>query len=199
MMKFVDLGLHLRELRSAAAGRNIAGAMRVMEVWQAAENCPKNGIAKILFNETRMPAPLLGFFARMKEDATGMDIADIYIHKPHPHAHKRRLAPHWKEFVVIKELMHCWSPSPTYVGTPAQAAELLTTLNSSAPFGAMASADYRALLAAAEVIMLCEQIRRELDAGKEVAQIAHENGLHVDVMRYISQHDMMLSRQTGCL
>lgn len=197
-MKFVDLSQHLRQLRSDAAGRNVNGAMNAMQVWQAAEMCPKNGISKVYYNETRMPAPLLGFFARMRgKDGEG-DIADIYVHRPHPHAHKRRLEPHWKEFVIIKELMHCWSPESTYVGTPAQAAELLTTLNSSGPFGAMAISDHIAILAAAEVIMPCAVIKNALASGKELAQLAHEQGLHPEIMAYIGQHDM-LDREDGCL
>jgi hypothetical protein len=191
-MKFVELGKHLRKLRQDATGLSPLGAMRVMEVWQAAIRCPLNGISTIYYNETRLPAPLLGFFARLGGAQKGADIADIYVHKPHPHAHKRRLESHWKEFVIIKELMHCWSPKATYVGTSAQAAELLTTLNApSGPFGAMAAADYMALLAAAEVIMPCSIIQEKLAAGKDITQFAHEQGLHPEIMAYISRHDIL--------
>lgn len=199
-MKFVQLGQHLRRLRQEQTGRGPFSAMRVMEVWDAAIRCPDNGISRIFYNETRLPAPLLGFFARLRNDELGENIADIYVHRPHPHSNKRRLEPHWKEFVIVKELMHCWSPAGTYVGTPEKAAELLTTLNTpSGPFGAMAVADYMALLAAAEVIMPCAMIRHELKLGKEINQIAHEQGLHPEIMAYICRHDIMDQRLDGGL
>ncbi|MCE2747366.1 MAG: hypothetical protein LW715_00875 [Rhodobacter sp.] len=199
-MKFVELGKHLRKLRHEATGRSPLAAMSAMEVWQAAIRCPDNGISTIYYNETRLPAPLLGTFVRLRGPQKGADIAYIYVHRPHHQSPKRRLAPHWKEFVIIKELMHCWSPEATYTDTSAKAAELLTTLNTpSGPFGAMAVADYMALLAAAEVIMPCDLIQEKLAAGKDANQLAHEQGLHPEVMAYICRHDILGQRVNGSL
>ena len=96
--------------------------------------------------------------------------------------------------------MHYWSPAETYVGTPSAAAELLTTLNAaSGPFGAVATSDYMALLAAAEVIMPCALIRDAMDRGKEVNQLATEQGLHPEIMAYVCRHDIMEQRINGSL
>lgn len=198
-MKFVELSSHLRKLRQDKTGRAPSAAMRVMEVWQAAIACQVNGISDIFYNETKLPAPLLGFFSRMR-NADGREVADIFVHRPHPSSTKRRLAPHWKEFVIIKELMHCWSPSSTYVGSPDAAAELINTLNTpSGPFGAMAASDYMALLAAAEVIMPCSQIKAAMEKGKDSDQLAHEQGVHTEIMGYICRHDIMEQRLDGSL
>lgn len=198
-MKFVDLSQHLRELRNNSSGRKPSAAMRGMEVWKAAIKCPDNGISAVFYNETKLPAPAYGFFSRLG-DGNGNFIADIYVHKPHHKSEKRRLAPHWKEFVLIKELMHCWSPLSTYVGSPQAAAELLDTLNiPSGPFGRIAIADFIAVLAAAEVVLPYDIVKAAMGAGKETAQIAHEHGLHPEIVAYICRHDIMEERLIGCL
>ncbi len=195
-MKFVELATHLRALRQ---NRPPEAAMSVMEVWSAAIACPLNGVSQVVLNEARLPSPLLGFFSRLQSQGKG-DIAAIYVHKPHPKQHKRRMEKHWIEFVIIKELMHCWSPVATYVGTPKGAADLLTSLNTpSGPFGAPAKSDYMAILAAAEVIMPWSQIADAQRRGKDLIQLGHEHGLHPHIMGYISQHDMMENRKTGSL
>jgi len=169
-----------------------------MEVWDAAIACPNNGITQIYYSETKLPAPGLGFFARMIRNGEG-DTAEIFTHRPHPSSQKRRLSQHWKEFVIIKELMHCWSPRLTYVGDPSAAADLLTDLNTLSPVGAVAISDLGALLAAAEVIMPCWLIKEMIAKGKTVPQIAAEQGLHPDVMAAICRHDLMEQRLTGSL
>ena len=195
-MKFVDLSEHLRSLRP---GRSHSAAMRVMEVWQAAIKCPKNGIGEIFYNETRLPSPFLGLFSRWKI-AGGQDIAEIFVHKPHPSSHKRRLEPHWKELVIIKELMHCWSPKASFVGTPSTAETLVNTLTAPlGPFVGMGKSDYGALLAAAEVILPCSLVRAAMDKGKEPAQIAHEHGLHPEIMAFICRHDTLDMMAKGSL
>lgn len=193
-MKIVELSKHLRDLRIVRTGRPVTAAMRVLEVWQGALDCDTNGISEIFYYETSLPSPLLGFFSRLKMDGAG-DRATIFVHRPHGKSIKRRLEPHWKEFVIIKELMHCWSPQSSFVGTPKKAAELLSDLNTpSGPFGTMAKADYIALLAAAEVILPSKQIRADLARGKDFQQIGHEHGLHPDVAKYICQHDVLEAR-----
>lgn len=198
-MKFTDLSKHLRQLREDRTGRPPTAAMRVMEIWQAALDCQTNGISRILYNEARLPSPLLGSFFRLRQAGQG-DIADIYVHKPFPGSNKRRLDPHWKEFVIIKELMHCWSPEKTYVGTPAAAADLLSDLNTpSGPFSMVAKSDHVALLAAAEVILPGAQVRRALHQGKDSTQIGAEHGLHPAVAAYICRHDIIEERIRGSL
>jgi hypothetical protein len=199
-MKIVDLGKHLRKLRHDRTGRALNAAMRVGEVWQGALDCDSNRISQIFYYETRLPSPLLGFFSRLEKEDSG-DIATIFVHRPYPKSNKRRLAQHWKEFVIIKELMHCWSPRSSYVGTPEEVAELLSDLNTpSGPFGTpMAKSDYMALLAAAEVILSGELTKRELAQGKDFQQIGHEHGLHPDVAKYICRHDIIEARLSESL
>ena len=197
-MKFVDLSRHLRQLRSDRTGRLASSAMNAIEVWQGALECPQNGIGQIYYNDANLPAPLLGFFARMRGPLG--DVADIYVHKPHGKSNKRRLARHWKEFVIIKELMHCWSPTRTYNGTANVAADLLSDLNTpSGPFGVTAQADYVAILAAAEVILPGAPVKKAIAQGKEIAQIAVEHALHPELVAYICRHDILEARMHGSL
>lgn len=170
-----------------------------MEVWKGALECPKNGITEIFCNDARLPAPVYGAFFRLN-GPDGSSVADIYLHRPRDDSNKRRLPAHWREFMLIKELMHCWSPPETFVGTPDKAAELLTDLNTlSGPFGSMAQSDIIAVLAAAEVVLPYELCRHEMGRGKEPEQIGHEQSIHPAIAAYICRHDILEWRKDGCL
>jgi hypothetical protein len=145
-MKYVDLAQHVHELRFARSKRTIGVAMRVMEVWNAAIDCPKNGITEICYYETALPRPFDGLFARLNDSSGLRGIAAIFVHKSLPK--------HWKEFVAIKEMMHCWSPGKSYVGTPEDVARLVVALSARTPrYSPRVAADHAAVLAAAEVML----------------------------------------------
>lgn len=200
-MKFVDLAQHLRQLRFVRTGRSSESAMSAIEVWQGAEQCPDNGIGKIRFRSTELPRPFDGLFARYADpQAPGRDPVVILI--------DRRLPQHWRDFVLIKELMHCWSPEDTRVQGPQDAAQLITALNiPTSRYPASAAADLQAVQAAAEVILPHYVVERELielaaDNGHQqdvVAEVANRHGLHPEVAQLICRHDLLVTRKVGCL
>lgn len=191
-MKYVELSQHLHELRHQRTGRVIGAAMSVVEVWNAAIDCNLNDISEIRYRETKLPRPFDGQFVRMTNADETRAIGVVYV--------DRDLPKHWKEFVAIKEMMHCWSPGSTWVGTPTSAASLVNALNSkSSRYTAIAAADRGAVLAAAEVILPHYAVERHLGLGHDYLQIASSHGLHPEVAEMICQFDVLQQRKNGHL
>ena len=189
-MKYVDLSQHLHELRAAKTGRPIGASMLLSEVWTAALDCPRNGISEIRYFETDLPTPFDGAFFRLRNDS--LEIAAIYVQKDHDL--------HWREFIAIKELMHCWSPHKTYVGTPQAAKDLVSALTrKNGPYMPNVAEDNGAVLAAAEVILPHSTARWHLDRGHDTKQIAASQNLHIDVVDMICRHDILAARLNGSL
>lgn len=190
-MKYSELSQHIHELRYAATGRAIGRGMSFTEVWSAAIACPKNGVDDIRYYETNLPKPFHGLFARLEHE-NGKTIVAIYVHE--------KLDQHWKEFVATKELMHCWSPGETRVGTLEASKQLVTSLiTKQGPYTPNAMADDAAVHAAAEVILPHYTAERHLEQGHDFAQIAFSHGLNQEIVEMICRHDMLQIRKNGTM
>lgn len=191
-MKYVDLSQHLHELRFKRTGRAIGAAMSLMEVWNAAIDCHLNGISEIRYYETSLPRPFDGLFVRMVKSDQSSTIGVIYVDKNQPK--------HWREFAAIKELMHCWSPGKTYVGTPEEAKNLIDALNTqTGRYSSIAASDEGAVHAAAEVMLPHYTVERHLGLGHDYQQIAASHGLHPEVAQMICRFDLLHKRKNGNL
>ena len=191
-MKYVALSQHLHELRFKRTGRAIGAAMSLMEVWNAAIDCPLNGISEIRYYETSLPRPFDGLFARMVKSDQSSSMGVVYVDK--------NLPKHWKEFVAIKEIMHCWSPGETYVGLPEKARVLIDALNTIPErYSSIAASDLGAVHAAAEVILPHYTVERLLALGLDYQQIGASHGLHPEVAKMICNFEYLHQRKNGNL
>lgn len=189
MMSYAEFSDYLHQLRAARTGRPRGAAMRLAEVWNCAIDCKRNGISEIRYHETEnLPSGFDGAFVRLDSVAKDRSIAAIYV--------DRNLPAHWKEFVAIKEMMHCWSPGHTFVGDATQVRELVHGLTRG-KFTPVVAADSSAVLAAAEVILPHYKIEHQLAVGQSYAQIAHTHGLHPEVVEEISRFDLLHLRKNG--
>lgn len=190
-MKYVDLSQHLHELRAAKTGRGMGRGMRLGEVWQAALDSPKTDITSIRYFEADLPNPFDGVFVRLQNDR-GESEAVIYV--------RQSLEKHWKEFVAIKELMHCWSPAHTWEGTPQASRSLVKALTrKDGRYTPNVVADSGAVSAAAEVILPHKTVERHLAQGHDTMQIAATHGLHEEIVEMICRHDFLHARKSGSL
>lgn len=193
-MKYVALADHLHQLRYVRTGRAIGTAMSVMEVWSGALESDLNGVDEIQYFETDLPRPFDGMFIRLvSEDGSRTRVA-IYI--------DRSLERHWKEFVLIKELMHCWSPASSHTGTSAKAADLVNAINSrhASRYATPAvEADLGAVYAAAEVILPHTTLERYVANGLSPVEIGHRCGMHPDIAELICRWDTVHHRKNGHL
>lgn len=192
-MKFVELSQHLRELRFRRSGREMHSAMTAIEVWKGALECHHNGVGEIILKKARLPRPFDGMFVRLKKlEQTAPDLGVVFLSESVPS--------HWVEFVVIKELMHCWSPDNTFVGDPDEVAQLVTALNMrSTRYTANVASDLLAIQAAAEVILPHYVVDRALNTGVEIVELGHRHGLHPEVAQLICRHDILSHRRNGRL
>lgn len=160
---FVELSEHIHALRAAKTGRASGRGMSFYEVWAAAIDCPRNSISEIrFFDKKPLPKPISGLFVRL-ESNDGRSFAAVYVDS--------KLDDHWKEFAAIKELMHCWSPGHTYVGTQQGVRNLVGGMVAEAdPYTPDVAADRSAVLAAAEVILPHYTVERHLAQGPPVAR-----------------------------
>lgn len=189
-MKYTELSQHLHLLRHTATGRPVGAAMRASEVWSAIAASNQTSIEEIRFFEAELPRPCDGLFARMLNPETGREMAVIYIRKS--------LEKHWKEFVAIKEMMHCFTPGAKYISGPKEAASLVEALASRSPrYTPAVAADDGAILAAAEVMLPHYTVERLIQAGQDLAQVAHHHGLHVDVVQEVCRLDFIYHRKNG--
>ena len=190
LLKYTDLSQHLHLLRHEATSRPVGAAMRVSEVWSAIVASNMTSIEEIRFFEADLPRPCDGLFARMLNSETGNEVAVIYVHKT--------LDKHWKEFVAIKEMMHCFTPGAKYINGPKDAAGLVEALASRSPrYTPAVAADDGAILAAAEVMLPHYTVERLTQAGQDLAQVAHHHGLHVDVVQQVCRVDFIHHRKNG--
>lgn len=190
-MKYVDLSQHIHELRAEQTGRAIGRGMSLTEVWTAALASPKTDITAIKYYEANLPEPFDGLFVRLQKDESE-SIAAIYV--------RSSLDQHWKEFVAVKEIMHCWSPNQTWEGTPERVRSLVKALTSKhGRYTPNVAADSGAVHAAAEVILPHRTVERHLAQGHDTGQIALMHGLHPEVVDMICRHDMLHYRKNGSL
>lgn len=189
-MKYVELADHLHKLREARTGRPRGAAMRAMEVWQAVPESQLTDVSELLYFDVDLPRPIDGLFARLGKDGEPSHTAIIVTH--------RALPKHWKEFVAIKEMMHCWSDRAAFVGSPDEAKALAEALISTkVRYTASVAADHGAILAAAEVILPHYTVEWHESVGHDHAQIAAHHGLHPDIVELICRFDILHARKNG--
>lgn len=190
-MKVVELAEHLHKLREVRTGRRRGAAMSVMDVWNCVESSQLTDINVLLYFDRELPRPVDGLFARLEVPGQPGQFGVIVTNK--------HLPKHWKEFVAIKEMMHCWSSKDTYNGTPAVASDLMGALVNKAAgrYAVSADADKAAILAACEVILPHEKVDWHIAQGHDHAQIAVHHGLHPDVISLICQFDFLHARKNG--
>ena len=190
-MKFSELAQHIHELRYEATGRAIGRGMSCSEVWNAALKCPKNGVDDVRYYEADLPKPVHGLFVRL-DHKDGRTIAVIYVQKS--------LDRHWKEFVTIKELMHCWSPGITRVATHEASRLLVKALTTKqGPYTPNVAADSAAVFAAAEVILPHYTVERHIAEEIDFIEIATRHGLHSEIVEMICRQEVLQARKNGSL
>ena len=189
-MKVVELSQHLHKLREARSGRSRGAAMTAMEVWACVCESQLTDIHDLLYFDRNLHRPVDGLFARLAVPGSPKQFGVIVTNKALPR--------HWKEFVAIKEMMHCWSSKETFNDTPAVAADLMGALvNKAGRYTVSVAADRAAILAAAEVILPHEKVQWHLDQGHDHAQIAASHGLHPEIVSLICQFDVLHARRNG--
>lgn len=163
--------------------------MRVAEAWACVLESDQTDINDLRWFDVPMGGKVDGLFARVKApsgEPVGIILTDNSLPK------------HWKEFVIIKEMMHCFSPPATFVATPADATALLDGLISSTErYSASVLADNKAILAAAEVILPHYQADWHIAVEHDHSQIAAHHGLHPEIVSLICRIDVLHYRRNG--
>jgi hypothetical protein len=192
-MKITELAQHLHQLRHNRSGRAIGSAMTVGEVWDSILESDRTSIDRIDVHIERLPRPVDGMFARvvMPGDPE-QEIAAVYAHS--------ELEKHWLHFIIIKEMMHCFTPMQGYCNTPEDASSLLTALvKRGGRYTLNVAADDAGILAAAEVILPHKTVEAAQAKGLDTVEIAHRHGLHPDIVAEICRVDIMHYRKNGSL
>lgn len=189
-MKVVELSEHLRKLREARSGRPRGAAMTVMEVWKGVIESQLTDIDELRYFDRELPRPVDGVFSRLnKPDGKGQ-VGIIVTNK--------MLEKHWKEFVAIKEMMHCWSSKETYNGTPEVVGDLMSALvDTTGRYTLSVISDKAAILAATEVILPHEKVEWHFKQGHDHQEIASQHGLHPEIAKLICRFDFLHARQNG--
>ena len=192
-MKIAELAQHLHQLRHNRSGRAIGSAMTVGEVWASVLESDKTSIDRIDVHIEDLPRPVDGMFSRLVLPGDPEEeIAAVYVH--------RELERHWKEFIIIKEMMHCFTPMDGYCSTPEEAKQLLTALvQQGGRYTLNVAADDAGIIAAAEVILPHKTVESHLAQGLDTDEIAARHGLHPDIVSEICRVDIMHYRKNGKL
>ena len=165
-------------------------AMRVQEIWSAVEESTLTSIGKIFLSIENLERPVDGMFVRLANLGDGPDMAHIFIH--------RELPAHWREFVAVKEIMHCFTPPEKFASTPLAVSQLFDELSDvDMPYTPRIAADDDGILAAAEMILPHNIVESMIAAGMEMEQIAIHHGLHPDVVKFICRLDIIHARKNG--
>lgn len=193
-MKFTELAQHLHQLRHNKSGRSIGSAMRVGEVWNAVLESDKTSIDRIDVHVEDLPRPVDGMFARIvtPDKDRENETAAVYVHKDLP--------THWREFIIIKEMMHCFTPMERYCTTPDEAAQLLQALvKKGGRYTLNVAADDAGIIAAAEVILPHTTVESLIGVGLDTDEIANRHGLHPEIVAEICSMEIMHYRKNGTL
>ncbi|WP_299285326.1 hypothetical protein [uncultured Tateyamaria sp.] len=189
-MKFSHISEQLRKYRLAKSGRSMNAAMRVQEIWDAVEASEHSSIGRINLSVEMLERPIDGMFVRLVSSGEEPDVAHVFVH--------RDLHPHWKEFVAVKEMMHCFTPPEKYASTPLAVSQLFDELSSvDMPYTPRVAADDDGLLAAAEMILPHSVVEPMIAAEMDEDQIAAHHGLHPDIVRFICRLDVLHMRKNG--
>lgn len=193
MLKITDLSQHLHLIRHNKSGRAIGNAMGVSEVWNCILDSDKTSIDQIDVHIEALPRPVDGMFARIVEkNDPEREIAAVYV--------SNQLPNHWRDFIIIKEMMHCFTPMTGYCSTPKAAKNVLNDLViRGGRYTLNVAADDAGILAAAEVILPHKTVEALIAVGQDTDQIAVRHGLHPDVVREICRVDIMFKRKNSTI
>jgi len=198
-LKITDLAQHLHQLRHNRSGRAVGSGMHVSEVWTAILESENTSIDQIDVHIRALPRPVDGFFARLVipgrpelHDAAETEVAAVYVHDVLPQ--------HWRDFIIVKEMMHCFTPMDGYCSTPEDAKLLLQALvKKGGRYTLNVAADNAGIIAAAEVILPHKTVESHFAQGLSMEEIAHRHGLHVEIVSEICRVDIMHLRKNGTL
>ncbi len=189
-MKITALAQHLHQLRHNRSGRAIGNSMQVAEVWNSVLESDKTSIDQIDVVIEDMPSPVDGMFSRIAYP--DKEIGVVHVNK--------KLPEHWRDFVIIKEMMHCFTPLSRYCPTPDSANDVLTSLVKRAGrYTTNVAADNVAILAAAEVILPHTTILSLLSVNQDVMQIATRHNLHHEIAEEICRVDSISWRRKASI
>ncbi|NDV48690.1 hypothetical protein [Salipiger sp. PrR003] len=195
-MKITELSQHLHQLRHNRSGRAIGSAMNVSEVWNAVLESDETSIDRLDIHIEDLPRPVDGMFARVvipgEAGAPDQEIGAVYVHNDLPL--------HWRDFIIIKEMMHCFTPMTRYCSTPHDAGQVLQALvQRGGRYTLNVAADDVGILAAAEVILPHKTVESLLAANLDCNEIAARHGLHPEIVEEICRYDIVQWRKNGDL
>ena len=192
-MKITELAQHLHQLRHNKSGRAIGAAMNVGEVWNAILQSDKTSIDRIDVHLEELPRPVDGMFARVVlPGPPEQEMAAVFVHGSLPR--------HWRDFIIVKEMMHCFTPMDGYCSTPEDAAGLLNALvKRGGRYAINVAADDAGIVAAAEVVLPHKTVESLLALGLSTHEIAARHGLHPDIVSEICRVDIMHYRKNGTI
>lgn len=193
MLKITELAQHLHQLRHNKSGRAVGSAMMVSEVWAAILESDKTSIDRIDVHIEDLPRPVDGMFARIVLPGNPeQEIGAVYVHDGLPK--------HWRDFIIIKEMMHCFTPMDGYCSTPEDAEKLLQALvKRGGRYTLNVAADDAGIIAAAEVILPHKTVESLQAVGLDTDEIANRHGLHPEIVAEICRVDIMHYRKNGTL
>jgi hypothetical protein len=167
--------------------------MVVSEVWDCVLSSDKTSIDRIDVHITDLPKPVDGMFARVATPGLPeQEIAAVFVNISLP--------VHWRDFIIIKEMMHCFTPMTGYCSTPKDAKGVLNVLvQRGGRYTLNVAADDAGILAAAEVILPHKIIESLLAVGQDTDQIATRHGLHPEIVKEICRVDIMHYRKNGTI
>lgn len=167
--------------------------MMVSEVWAAILESDKTSIDRIDVHIEDLPRPVDGMFARIVLPGNPeQEIGAVYVHDGLPK--------HWRDFIIIKEMMHCFTPMDGYCSTPEDAEKLLQALvKRGGRYTLNVAADDAGIIAAAEVILPHKTVESLQAVGLDTDEIANRHGLHPEIVAEICRVDIMHYRKNGTL
>jgi len=190
-MKITALAQHLHQIRHNYSGRAVGNGMYVSEVWECILKSDKTSIDQIDVHIEPLPTPIDGMFSRVVlPESPDKEVAAIFVNQDLPR--------HWRDFVIVKEMMHCFTPMSRYSSTPDDAKMLLSALvKKGGRYTLNVAADEAGILAAAEVILPHKSVETLLADGQDSDQIAARHGLHSEIVKEICRVDIMHYRKNG--
>lgn len=194
MLKITELAQHLHQLRHNKSGRAIGAAMNVGEVWEAVLLSDKTSVDRIDVHIQELPRPVDGMFSRIVlpggDGSAEQELAAVFV--------DAKLPNHWRDFIIIKEMMHCFTPMDGYCSTPGEATQLLQALvKRGGRYTLNVAADDAGIIAAAEVILPHKTAESLLAIGMDTTEIANRHGLHPEIVAEICRMDIMHYRKNG--
>lgn len=194
-MKYTALSEHLHQLREKLTrGAKPPGyRMSAMDIWLCALKSDLNNISDIRVLIDILPPGFEGLFVRFREN----DKEKVIIATGQNLSHARQ------EFVISKELMHCWSPPNSRVNSPDRAKALAEALSLSSPISAATfkdvQADRAAIMAAAEVILPHYILEKAIAEGISLDEIASRHNIDIEIAKEICPHYTLNARKNGHL